>query len=74
MKFQKQERTFQPITITIESVEEMKVLWHRLNGDHAKPIDFKTRMKDQGAEQRDTAMAYEWWDELDEALIGLREK
>jgi len=74
MKFQKQEVTFQPITITIESVEELKFLWHRLQGGWSE-IDFCCSFEEtEIGLKRDKDTGYEWWNQVDEALIALGEK
>jgi len=76
MKLQTQEKTFSPITITIESVEELKFLYHRLNSAPTQAIRDTVAERKDGEEilQRDRDLCFGWLDEVDEALIGLGEE
>jgi len=74
MKFQKQEATFQPITITIESVEELKFLWHRMNFDLPKHTYNRLRESDEIVHSRDNVLSQELWSSVRAALQELGEK
>jgi len=75
MKFQKQEKTFSPITITIESVEELKFLWHRMNLGLQGPTAYNTLGDDKlRANERDLRFSGDFWHEVEDILVDLGEK
>ena len=71
MKAKIAERAFTPVTITIETAEELCILWHHLNVPVSRVEDYADRDPNRCVPwPHDAGMALEMWETVNNVCIA----